>query len=75
MPDDAQLLAAYARDGSESAFAEVVRRQVDFVFAAALRQVNGDAALARDVTQAVFTDLARKAPGGDAHAGHEGSGF
>lgn len=59
--DDATLLRTYARDRTEVAFAELVRRHVDFVYAAALRQVNGDAHLAQDVVQLVFTDLARKA--------------
>ncbi len=62
MHADATLLEEYGRNRSEVAFAELVRRHVDFVYAAALRQVNGDAHLAQDVTQAVFTDLARKAP-------------
>ena len=61
MIDDAQLLRSYAETRSEAAFAELVRRQVNFVHSAALRQVNGDAHLAQDVTQLVFTDLARKA--------------
>lgn len=61
MKDDAMLLEEYARARSEPAFAELVRRHVDFVFAAALRQVNGDEHLAHDVTQMVFVDLARKA--------------
>ncbi len=61
MKDDATLLADYARRKDEAAFAELVRRHLNFVYAAALRQVNGDAHLAQDVAQLVFTDLARKA--------------
>lgn len=61
MNDDAELLRRYAEGKSEEAFAALVRRHIDFVHAAALRQAWGNAALAQDVTQAVFTDLARKA--------------
>ena len=57
---DAQLLRDYAEHGAEAAFAEVVARHTDLVYSAALRQVYSPD-LARDVTQNVFTDLARRA--------------
>ena len=61
MMDDKQLLGAYARERSESAFGELVTRHIDLVYSTALRVVNGDSHLAQDVTQTVFIDLARKA--------------
>jgi RNA polymerase sigma factor (sigma-70 family) len=61
MMDDEQLLHAYARERSESAFGELVARHIDFVYSTALRVVNGDSHLAQDVAQTVFIDLARKA--------------
>jgi RNA polymerase sigma factor (sigma-70 family) len=60
MTDDAELLRCYAEEKSDEAFGELVRRHIDFVYAAALRQARGNAPLAQDVTQSVFTDLARK---------------
>jgi RNA polymerase sigma factor (sigma-70 family) len=61
MPEDLELLRRYAYDRSESAFAELVGRRVNFVYSAAFRQVGGDSQLAEEVTQAVFTELARRA--------------
>ena len=57
---DQQLLREYAGHRSETAFAELVRRHVDFVYSAALRMVR-DTHLAEDVTQDVFVALAQNA--------------
>jgi len=57
---DAQLLRAYAEHRSEPAFAELVRRHVDFAYSAALRMVC-DPHLTEDVTQSVFLALAKNA--------------
>ena len=57
---DQQLLREYAQNRAEAAFAELVRRHVDLVYSAALRQLR-DAHLAQDVTQAVFAAVAENA--------------
>jgi RNA polymerase sigma factor (sigma-70 family) len=60
MTSDLELLQNYADRNSEEAFAELVRRHLDLVYSAALRQVRSPQ-LAEEVAQSVFTDLARNA--------------
>ncbi len=60
--DDTQLIRRYVAEGSEAAFSELVGRYLGLVHSAAIRQVGGDFHRAKDVTQKVFTLLARKAP-------------
>jgi RNA polymerase sigma factor (sigma-70 family) len=60
--NDMELLGDYARNGSETAFAELVQRHIALVYSAALRHA-GIAAQAEEITQAVFIILARKAGG------------
>jgi RNA polymerase sigma factor (sigma-70 family) len=64
---DQALLKSYAERGDEAAFAAVVRAHMNLVYAVALRLVGGDAPLAEEVAQGVFTALARQAK---ALAGH-----
>ncbi|HVU23373.1 MAG TPA: sigma-70 family RNA polymerase sigma factor [Opitutus sp.] len=61
MNDDAALLRAFAHDGSQAAFAELVRRHVGLVYAAAMRRTGGDTHVSVEVTQQVFGWLARQA--------------
>lgn len=61
MTEDSELLRRYSDDGSESAFAELVQRHVSPVYSVALRRLAGDGHAAADVTQLVFTALARQA--------------
>ena len=59
--DDSALLRDYADHQDEAAFAELVQRYLNLVYFAALRQVGYDTHRAEEVTQTVFTQLARKA--------------
>ncbi len=68
MHDDAELLRRYVEDRSEDAFTELVQRHLGLVYSVAVRRVGGDAHLAEDVAQKIFTDLARKASSLRGHA-------
>ena len=57
---DFELLRAYVRHGEQLAFADLVRRHLDLVYATALRKVQDEGA-AEEVAQNVFGILVRKA--------------
>jgi RNA polymerase sigma factor (sigma-70 family) len=58
MTSDLDLLRRFTRENSQDDFTEIVRRHVNLVYSAALRQVRSPQ-LAEEVAQSVFTDLAR----------------
>jgi RNA polymerase sigma factor (sigma-70 family) len=57
---DFELLREFVRKGDQTAFADLVRRHLDLVYATALRKVD-DVGAAQEVAQNVFSALARKA--------------
>jgi RNA polymerase sigma factor (sigma-70 family) len=59
-PSDHELLRMHVETRSEESFRALMARYVDLVYSSAMRQV-GNHATAQDITQAVFTVLARKA--------------
>lgn len=59
MQTDNELLGLYI-DGSEEAFQQLVQRRINLVYSAALRECHGNSADAEEITQQVFTELARR---------------
>ncbi len=57
---DFERLQQFARAGNQNAFREIVRRHIDLVFATAMHKVS-DAGGAEEISQNVFSVLARKA--------------
>jgi RNA polymerase sigma factor (sigma-70 family) len=60
MTSDLDLLRQFAHENSQDAFSEIVRRHLNLVYSAALRQVRLPQ-LAEEIAQSVFADLARNA--------------
>ena len=71
MPDDhvSSLLQRYAEYGCDASFATLVSRYHHLVHGAALQRLNGNAAMADDVVQRVFIQLASRAHSIDASQG------
>ncbi len=59
-PSDFEWLQQFVRAGDQNAFRDLVRRHIDLVFATALRKA-GEAPGAEEISQNVFSALARKA--------------
>jgi RNA polymerase sigma factor (sigma-70 family) len=60
MTSDLDLLRRFARENSQDAFSEIVRRHLNLVYSAAVRQIRSPQ-LAEEIAQSVFADLARNA--------------
>jgi RNA polymerase sigma factor (sigma-70 family) len=61
MSSDADLLHSYLERNDERAFGELVRRHLGLVYSAALRRTGGRTHLAEEVSQKVFSGVARSA--------------
>src|SRR5438874_2734854 len=61
MATDAELLRHYVEKRDELAFSELVHRHLGLVYSAALRRTGGRTHLAEEISQVVFSELARKA--------------
>jgi RNA polymerase sigma factor (sigma-70 family) len=61
MNEDAALLLRYVNEGSEESFRVLVQRHIDLVYGAAMRRTGGDPHRAAEISQQVFTSLARNA--------------
>ena len=59
--DTHELLAEYAKTGSEAAFRELAGRYFDLIYSTAMRLVHGNTHQAEDVAQIVLIDLAQRA--------------
>src|SRR5215475_9348349 len=59
-PTDYELLRSFTRHGDQPAFASLLRRHLDLVYATALRKAEDEGA-AQEISQNVFAALARKA--------------
>lgn len=59
---DAALFQRYQTAPDGESFRQLVDRHLPLVWSTARRLANGDAAMAEDISQIVFTDFARKAP-------------
>jgi len=59
-PQDFELLKKFVRQGDQPAFATLVRRHLDLVYATALRKLSNEDA-AEEIAQDVFVAFARKA--------------
>ncbi len=62
--ESTRLMRAFADDGDDAAFGELVARYSGLVFGAASRRCGGRAALAEEVAQEVFADFAKRLQAG-----------
>jgi RNA polymerase sigma factor (sigma-70 family) len=61
MIEDTVLLREYTANRTEEAFAQLVRRHLNLVYAAAMRRTGGDPHRSQEIVQLVFNELARRA--------------
>jgi|GEM_PF-1821842 len=67
MTTDRELLQRFSASGDETAFRAFVDQHLGWIHSVALRRLNGDAHLAQDACQLVFSELSRQAAHVAAH--------